>query len=275
MQNDLSDEILMAYADDALPAPERRRVETALAHDPKLVDRLEPFILTRSALPEIFSEALTSPMPDRLVKTVMTAPMPPLSRTASRAVSGTSVLARLRAFLVPEFPSFGTAVALAAVVAAIAGAGWLAGRSITPAAGPTTSKGEAVAVNENAAYAEGLLAEALETKSIAQAAVSGTQSAEIKNTFFDKSGRVCREYGVSQAQREATVGFACRTGEGRWQIGFHSSIANATAPDASANTPAGESSSLAGLDAAIDAVKSGDVLGETEDAALIANRWKR
>ena len=119
MQN-MSDEMLMAYADDALSNAERRQVEAAIAVNPQLRRRLEPFVVTRSTLPEVFSEALTSPLPGRLLKTVMTAPMPKPTARASEQVAG-SVLARVRAFLIPEVPSFGNAVALAAIVVAFAG----------------------------------------------------------------------------------------------------------------------------------------------------------
>lgn len=271
----MSDEMLMAYADDALTNAERRQVEAAIAANPHLRRRLEPFVVTRSTLPEVFSEALTSPLPDRLLKTVMTAPMPKPTARVSEQVAG-SILARVRAFLIPEVPSFGSAVALAAIVATLAGAGYMAQRAIAPSIGPGSIT-DAVAVNDNAAFADGVLATALETAPIAKPVQSGALTAVASNTFFDKGGRVCREYDVSDATKGSTVGFACRTAEGRWQIAFHAPVAKPVAKTTGAGpdvtTPAGDTT-VQPLEQAIDAVITGDVLGIEQDAELLANGWR-
>ncbi len=174
-------------------------------------------------------------------------------------------------FLIPEIPSFGNAVALAAIVAVFAGAGYMVQRTMSPSAGPG-SNGIAVAVNDNAAYADGVLATALETAPLSKAVQSGKVTAVATNTFYDKAGRICREYDVSDAAKGNMVGFACRTVEGRWQIAFHAPLAKSgPAPDV--NAPAGDMT-VQPLEQAIDAVITGDVLGINQDAELLANGWR-
>ena len=52
--DNISDEVLMAFADGALSETEHARVAARVAADPGLEARLQPFAVTRTALPALF-----------------------------------------------------------------------------------------------------------------------------------------------------------------------------------------------------------------------------
>jgi len=255
--------MLMAYADDALSDKDRRRVESVLAADPAQRERLEPYIVTRSALPGIFSEALTSAMPARLIDTVMTAP---IGMAASKRESATSVSQRLISLFFPTTPSWQGAFALCSAALVIAGAGWLAGRASRPEASP-----QEFAAADSALVASGPLKVALETAASNASVEQGLIKATPALTFRDADGRFCRQYTTVEAGAGSYAGFACRTAPGRWTVAYHAPASDkGSAASAEGYTPAGLEDPL---EANIDKVIKGDVLQRGEEAALIARGW--
>lgn len=266
----------MAYADGVLDAQERARVDAILAADPAQRQRLEPFVLTRHALPSFFSEALTSAVPDRLVNTVLAAP---IGTRASAEVRGTRrepFFTRLRTALFPELPAFAGAFALAACVAAIAGTGFIAGRVAEPGGGMQT------AALDDEAIAAGALNTALDTAVSNEVVERGLVRVTPVMTFRDTAGRYCRQYTMLRAGKDEYAGFACRRGDGRWNVAFHAPVepaaggaSNAGEPkkaDPNSFQPAGDNRGHA-LQQAIDKAVSGNVLNSNDETRLIADGW--
>lgn len=269
----VSDETLMAFADGMLEPAEQVRLAALIGADPTLAKRVEPFVLTRTALPEIFSEALTSPVPDRLVGTVLTAPIGTRrDRREHGHQSGmTGMLAKVRDVLFPAVPSFSGALALAACVATIAGAGWIAGR-LGSAPGPQTAIAAAPGVLLHAGDA---LAAALESTPSNAAYEQGIVRVTPVSTFRDKAGRFCRQYTIVRAGEGTDAGFACRSSSGSWSITAHMPAGTARETAGSeAYVPAGaETQAPALLEQTIDAAISGDVLTAAQERRLLSGRW--
>lgn len=274
----LPEEVLMAYADGALDEAEMRRVEAVLAADPAEQARLSPYEVTRDVLAGMFCEALTSPVPDRLISTVLSTPVGIRAHGAQSA--GPSFMSRVREFLFPETPSFASAFALGAAVFLIAGAGWLAGHASLPATSPQS----VIALDGDAMYADGALRAALDTTPSSSAFEQGLFKVTPVLTFRDEGDHLCRQYALARAGSAPYAGYACRTQDGRWGIAFH-----AVTPHAPANhkaqtgngakqsqddgfTPAG-APEFAALEGAIDRSIKGDALSGADEALLISNGW--
>lgn len=267
----------MAYVDGALPGDDMRRIEAMVQADPDLRARLLPFELTRARLPGLISGALASPMPDRLVQTVLNAPIGSAGKAASAPrLLQPSLFNRLASALLPEMPAFAGAFALAASVALIAGGGFMAAR-LMPGAG--TAHPEVSADQE--AIASGPLREALETVASGSRFERGLLQVTPVLTVRDHDGHFCRQYILQRAGAEPFAGFACRTAAGRWSIAFHApssagagQAASVTAGDASAYQPAsGEGASA--IDQFIDKASNGDVVTGRDEADLISKGWPR
>lgn len=269
------DETLMAYVDGALPDSDMQRIKAMVQSDPQLRARLLPFELTRARLPDLISGALAAPMPDRLVQTVLHAPMGGAREAARRSKAPRpALMSRLAAALLPEMPAFAGTFALVASVALIASAGFMAGK-LLPTAGGAPPK--AAAGQE--ALAAGPLHEALERIASGSRFESRLTQVTPVLTVRDHAGRFCRQYTLQRADGEPVAGFACRSGEGQWSIAFHAPSAQATADtggggDASAYRPAsGEGASA--IDQFIDKASSGDVVTGHDEAELISKGWPR
>lgn len=270
----LPDEALMKFADDALDEAEHNRIASLVAADPELQRRLQPFLLTRHGLRDLFDEALTSQIPDRLVNTVLTAPIGGSARHPAVRQSE-PFFARLRQAFFPELPAFAGAFALAACVTGIAGLGYVAGQ-VTRTSGAV---GPQIATVGGEAIAAGALKSALESTLSEQTFESGLVRVKIQMSFQDTSGRFCRKYAVAEAGGADVGGFACRAADGQWTIAYHAPVAPTWAIAArgvdggDTFTPSTEGSKSP-LDAAIEGVNAGGVLDVTEEESLIADGWK-
>src|SRR5271169_5844680 len=63
----ITDELLMAYADEELSAEERAQVEAAIAREPRLAERIAQHRTLRQTLQRSFDGVLTEPVPERLL----------------------------------------------------------------------------------------------------------------------------------------------------------------------------------------------------------------
>lgn len=272
----------MAFADGALDETEMRRVAAILSADPSERARLSPYEITRDALADMFSEALTSPVPDRLIDTVLTSPVG-TNATTSRP-QHQSFFGRMRELLLPEVPSFASAAALACVVLVIAGAGWLTGHASLPATSPQS----VLTADGDAMFATGVLAAALDTTPSRTTLVRDGVSVMPVLSFHNEADAVCRQYTLSRADGGHFAGFGCRAPDGRWGISFHAAAppsgdtvavnsgdTNSVATEHTNQneyTPAGVPE-FAALEGAIDRSIKGDVLSAGDEAHLISNGW--
>ena len=270
--DNLSDEVLMAFADGALSDVEHAHVAARLASEPALNARLQPFVVTRETLPLLFAEATAGPIPERLLKTVRDAPVAAramASKTAFSAGFVENAIATLRDALFPSGLSLAHALTLAALFAGGTAAGWLAAHS-RPARAPSSE----IAFSDGQMYATGQLAQALETAPSAApgSAVSNGTIAPLL-TFAANDQRYCRQYELATSAGKHFTGFACREPSGSWQVVAHTGLGRTAGKEAARNETASGPGAQA-VEAAIDRIGDGSRLETAAEAALIAKGWR-
>lgn len=214
---ELSDEILMSYADGMLDPAERARVSAALAMDAEATRRLRMFEETRVILQRGYGPVAEAVAPRHLAELVRGFPLRWDGAQGREAGFGRSgILEALREIVRPR--GIGWAGALAYSFAFLAGAGatfYIVGRgqSLLMTAMPDGRVG-----------ASGALASALES------ALSSTPGDAIGD---DRPGRVgvtltfktaqgwCRQYTMVTAPSTGFSGVACRDSDGRWLVHAH------------------------------------------------------
>jgi len=103
------------------------------------------------------------------------------------------------------------------------------------------------------------------------ARLSGAWSAKLVATFPSRERRWCRQYALSEGQRERARGIACRRGDG-WHIVVQAASRQAPTPDDRHGFPA-EGNPVA---AYASEIMGGNVLGPEDEEQLIRNEhWKR
>ena len=248
----MSDDVIMIYADGGLTPEQREVVREALSRDPELMQRYESFVFTRAMVARPFDSVLSAPVPDKLLRVLKA---PGLARAPG---AGASAFARLlEAF---RMPTFSLATAIPALVVA-AGLGWVI-HYTTPV--PPESGGFA---------ASGALQQALEsTPRGSSARIAEGVTLQPTYTFATARGAWCRQFEVTYAPALRSEGMACRKADGAWNI-----IAQ-TDPGPPAAAPApGKFAPAAGADDGLDAlrarIKQGDVLDRNEEQRLIEQQW--
>lgn len=278
-------EMLMAYADDALPADEAARIAQYLATDAQARAQVAQF--RRSAL--LASQALAAdldrPLPpalraavdqaiarqraQRRDEVVAVAPPAAAADTAesttpirpSRPEAPVNPVARLLDWLgLTSGPRFGFAAAGVTLLAGLVG--FVIGHS---APGPqvlVSSAPMGLLVASAAEQAE--ISRLLDTVPSGQRRALG-QGAELEfvASFRDGAGTLCREFNL-QRTNEAALAVACRQGE-RWAVTFASA-----APPGGSYAPAASPSSA--LDAYVAAIGGGAALSATDEARALASR---
>ncbi len=269
--SDVSDEMLMAYADGELSAAERRQVEACLAADPAASQRLEIFAGTRGLLREALGGAASEPIPDRLLDAVLgvasTAVMPAIRRGS---VAQPSLLSQIRSFLLPLTPAHAVGAAAALVLAfGVDSATRQMGLSGATSAPLVSSSGGKL-------FAQGPLQQVLDGTPSGTAAAfgAGAEAGSIKAlmTFKRQDGQPCRIYELDHASGGAANGVSCRTPAGQWSLEVHSGIAAAKSKPGQVVPASGPASPI--VDAAVDRMISGDAFGAEEEAKLITNKWR-
>jgi hypothetical protein len=229
----ISDEMLMAYLDNELPADERARVDAALMADADLRARLERQAHVHVMLDKAFGPLVNDPVPERFVDLVRNTPVSWRWRL-SRAFAGLSGGAETRGF-VPRF-----APAMALLVVGL-GVGFFFAR-MTPGhdgGGPLAARGS--------------LAQALETQLASDDVLNGPR---VGVTFRSKDGAVCRTFDM-RAERANRAGVACRDSDG-WAI--------AALAAAEARTGSAYETASAGMPAAVRDAVAAMIGGEALDA---------
>ena len=271
--NEVSDEMLMAYADDELDPQERERIEQLLANDPEARERLAVFSETSRIARQSFDPILTEPVPDRLLRQIRGE----TDRSAAARQSLT-LAERLRemmsSFLQPSY-------AFAAV--AVLAVGTVLGLTVAPSLVSRDSQGPLLADDSR----DPELHLALESASsgelvqLADAEVGGERQIIPLVTFRDRAGRFCREFEeVAQldGQTTATFGVACRGADGTWsnEILLTNNLANPDSDVAASNEAYEMASGEADLsiEAIVDALRDGPPLTPDQEAAAISSGWE-
>lgn len=225
------DEQLMAYVDGELAPDDAARVEAAIASDPAVAEAVARARALRARLRDAFDPLLDEPVPEHLRALALGAAPAPAANVHALPVP------RRRRWALPEWTALAAALALGVAVSQLLG---------DRAASPLQSE-------DGRLLASGGLAEALQSR-------LGTEAGDglhIGITFRDRDGGYCRGFRVGGDQDLA--GFACRTGDGRWQVPVVVAVAPAGAGELRQAAAAMPDLVLAEMDARI--------VGEPLDAA--------
>ncbi len=261
---DVSDEMLMAYADGELEAHDRTRVEAYLEQSADGRHRLAVFTATGRRLAGLFDQPIREPVPQRLIDAVMGA------RPQNGHVVGLDKARRARA---PSSapPSWALLAASVSLIAVGAGLYLRSNASLNADdafAVSLSAAGERIAVAE--------LAQTLDATPSGSAAVRdiGGVAATIKPvfTFATAANGYCRQYVISRTAGISLGGVACRDGSGQWRIETHVPFLPEHSNDGQIVT-AGKSD-LPAVEATVDQLISGDVLSAGDEAALMHSGWK-
>lgn len=266
---DFPDEMLMAYADNELSPRDRALLEARLAVDADLKARLEPFAATGTSLSAFFDQPFREPVPSRLIEAISSIPLSKAS-SAPRAQGqrqGAGWLEAIGSLIFPRAPQFASAFGLAALLTVGGVAGWMLGRESGAEKSPAL-----VALHNGELVASGALLVALEaTPSRPIAAVAPGAGVSPVQSFHSRDGSFCREYRAGGQDGQTFAGVACRQSGGAWRIAAHVEAPQAAPKGDGYNTAAGPGAET--LNAVVDGLIQGDVLGLEDEAAVIARKW--
>ena len=261
---ELSDETLMAFADNALANAERAKVEAILALRPDLMEKVRRFERTGAPIGRAFDEL--GPVPAAMVEHVRRL----ANSSSSATVADLSVARQLRADAGSK-PKFGMAsrgrqmswqaMAMAASVclAIGTGAGWTARSTVGPtqAMEPTAALVQ-IALERVAGGSEIVLTNG----------AAGSVRVKPAVTFLDKEHRYCREYQMTGDALAPAAGVACRSRGGAWQVVTQANV------DPSMRPAEGKKDEIS-VGAMIEKIIDGDYLAPDFEAQLIARHWQR
>lgn len=186
----IDDELLMAFVDGELGAPEREAVENALRADPTLRAKIEAQRRLRARLADHYGPVASEDVPETLLAMLGAKPPVPDAQVASLGA------ARAKRRPARRWRDLGAIAATLAV-------GVLAGQLIPQGSGPFAS-------SDGVLVARGSLADVLETQ--LASSKQPDRPTRIGVTFADRAGRFCRTFDAPEA-----TGLACREG-GSWTV---------------------------------------------------------
>ncbi|MBS0237163.1 MAG: hypothetical protein JSR89_01920 [Proteobacteria bacterium] len=264
--SEISNEELMAYADGELADDVRIRVEAYLADDPNSQTRLAAFTATGRNLADLFDQPMREPVPARLLQGIG-AGASQITRASDAKVFPLQSRRRLSSM---AMPTRALAASLAGLLVASSSI-WLL-KNASPDAQSTFGLASA---NAEKIAGDGL-ASALETVpsgKTAERTIAG-EAALIRPTFSfaTLASSYCRQYDIFRQKPTGLTGVACRQPNGSWRIEIQTPSA---AHRSSSDTvlPAGKTD-LAPVEAIVDGLISGDVLGPDDETRAISSGWR-
>lgn len=257
---EISDEMLMAFADGQLEAAEAARVAEVVAADADLMRRLSLYEATSAArLARPFNAALEQEIPERLMKAAR-------MLDAARRRSAQPQRAWLSGWVGRIAEGFGGM--LPAGVSPAFGALGLAAGVIVLATGARLA---AQHVPEPDVFRV-----ALETArsgdAIRFAAEDGRRTITPHLSFRNQSGDFCRKYAIARANRTQIEGVACRDAKGTWRVDMEAEGGQVI--DRSRPSLADSGSSMAIEDRIGELISGAAFDREQEDRALRSG-WKK
>jgi hypothetical protein len=246
-----SDETLMAYADGELDADTRRQIETAMASDPTIAERVAQHRALRTDLGAAFGGVLDEPVPSRLLDAANSTPVGTRSAKVTDLNAARAAKSGKKSSNTWSWPQW-TAIAASLLI------GVLAGRSEL-----RRDQSDMFATTSSGILATGPLMAALDTQ------LSGTapgDSVRIGLSFKSKGGNFCRSFTA-----DSSAGFACRE-DGQWRVrALNQAGAHATGGE---YRMAGSELPPAIL-AAIDDVMEGEALDKPQEQAARERGWNK
>ena len=254
--NQISDELLMAYADNALDELQRRQVEAYLQTDPAAQQFVDDMVRSSELVRRAFDVPMHQPPPQRLLHTINGAPENNVVRFASRkhAVSRRWV---------------SIAVAASLVVAAIA--------ITTHLSGPPQQTESVAAIGTGPVPNPSPIFTALErtvSGEPVQFETSPGTHAVAMQTFRDGDNRPCRELELQQHTGVViqTV-IACRQSDAQWTVEGVFASTQAQPTSTQGYTPASGASD-GQVDAMLNTLGASDPLPPALERQLIVNGWR-
>jgi hypothetical protein len=239
----VSDEMLMAYADGEADDATRTLIEAAMRDNPEIRRRVARHRALRQAVQGAFAEVLDEPVPQRLVAAARGAPAGNVVALArARGEAGKGLRRRQPA-------------AMAASLLLGLALGYLGWRGSAPL---VTSNGELVA---GAGLADALSTQLSSDRAPGRVAITGL-------SFRAKSGDYCRTFSLTGTHSNS--GLACREG-GNWKIKVLAQSPK-TPPSASAFRPATSADSPA-VRAAVEESIDGEPLDQAGEIAARQEHW--
>jgi hypothetical protein len=258
----LTEELLMAYADGEADAQTRAAIEAAMAKDSAIRERVEAHRRLRGALAGAFGSAMREPAPERLVAAARGAsPTRPPAKPAE-IVDLAAVRARKAASTVEPAPRRGWVrwSALAACVAI----GVILARGLG-----AVGTAPLIADTHGTLIAQGALSLALD-RQIAGAAAAPDQSIKIGVSFRTTDKLYCRTFQVVRG--DGLAGLACRAPAG-WQVRVTAATPTIL-PNAKGYRTAASAIPPA-ISASVDAMIDGSPLDAQAEMAARAKGWRQ
>ena len=266
---DLSDEVLMAYADGLLDPAERIDVEASIKEHPEYQRKVEKFRATLKPVHQAFQVALEGNELGLGARITQELPATaPVSKVQTIAPGN----AQPRASSIGVRFPWPTALAASLALAVGGGLGWFMHSS--PQRDPTAA--DLITFGDGSLQAEGALAQLLETVksgAVVSARDVHCRAWQLKTIFSFRSmaNLPCRRYELTNDATRRFAGYACRNTNAQWRTEAHVRL-DAKMKGKLGFALAGGSNEVP-LDAAIRAYMDSDVLQSAEEFRLIENHW--
>lgn len=247
MKSELSDEILMAYADGQLPEAQAREIDRALLADEAARARVEIFVKSRKALAGAFDDVMDEP-PAHLLAAIESG-----GKVVSLHAAAAKAQARPRASVWPSALAASIALAIG-----LAGGFGLRGVATVDSAAPILAQGGGLSLGADVAAALD------QTPSLGRADIAQAAVIVPVLTFRAGDGALCREFELSGGDARAT-GIACRRDEA-WRLealvaGGSASIGDSFAPASGADEKT--------LERVLERLQASDPLSAEDEAAVL------
>ena len=243
-----SEETLMAYADGELDPATRAALETAMAADAGLAQRVAQHRALRTRLRAAFDPVLDEPLPKRLIESVHGAPA---QRPAAKVIPLRRAAARRW-----SWPQLG-ALAASLILGALLG----------PLLLHLPAGGGAIVTRDGQMLASGVLARAL-TEQLASSQPPAAP-VQIGVSFRARDGAYCRSFLLRE--QRALAGVACREHDA-WRLEV---LAQAQAePSAAAGFKPAGSALPPSVARTLDELRAGEPLDAGAEAAARGRDWE-
>ena len=280
--SEITDEMLMAFADGQLAAADRRKVADYIATRPEARARVEMFKNTSAELSTLFNVALVEPVPPKLLAAInnasspMTNARPRLAPHTSSAPRSKSLVSSIYEAIFPAWPTPAMSGALAAtlVIGAVIGSQWHPSQ-------PSDIRWQAmVALNEGRILAKDNFRDGLEKAPLGSRIALNDAADKFTftpvMTFERKDGGFCRQYKLENNSGGLMAGVGCRNSAGDWTIEVQTDLT----PSTTRNNQEAKKVEIAGattsriIDKAVDKLIKGDVFTQEAEAQILAGNWQ-
>lgn len=241
----ITDEVLMAYADGELDAAASAEVEAALAADPALAARVQEHRALRAQLQGAFDPVLDEGVPERLLAATKAPVQAKGTIIDLDQVRQKRAVTPTRHWSLPQW----AAIAASLVIGLFIGQRALQGN-------------DPIAMRNGELVATGTLADALTTHLSSDAAGEH----RIGLTFRTKQGEYCRTF--ASMEQQPIAGVACRANDA-WKVRAVSETQAANGDYRMAG-----SSMPAAVRAVVEDAMQGEPLTVAEEQAALKARWK-